>query len=86
MRSARRQLGTETLAVGEMLEVESKIDGKPLAFRPCVVGPAAQRYVVVAIVGLEFHKQSVASDFAMGYGYTPNEEAAGTAADAWEGK
>jgi hypothetical protein len=30
------------------------------------------------------HQQNVASEIAMGYGYTPNEEAAGAAADAWE--
>jgi hypothetical protein len=35
-------------------------------------------------MGAKFHQQNVASEIAMGYGYTPNEEAAGSAADAWE--
>lgn len=46
--------------------------------------PPAQWDIVVPIMGSEFHKQTVASELPMGYDFTSNEEAAGTAADAWE--
>ena len=67
-----------------MLQIEGEIDGELLGPGPRIVGASAERHVVVAVVGTQLHQQNVASEIAMGYGYTPNEEAAGTAADAWE--
>src|SRR6185369_2528492 len=56
LRATGRELGTEPFAVGEMLEIESEIDGQPSAVRPSVVGAAAQRHIVIPIVCSEAHR------------------------------
>jgi len=46
----------------------------------------AQRHIVISIVGSKrLHKQNVASEIAMGYDYSRNEEAGNTAWDVWGG-
>ena len=57
-----------------------------LSIGPAVVGPAAQRHVVVAAVVSQVHTQSVALEFTMGYGRTQYEKATGSqSADALGG-
>ena len=52
LRSAGRQFRTQSLTIREMLQVEREIDREPTASRPGVVGAAAQRDVVIAVVCL----------------------------------